>query len=312
MNFSFGHVTCYTVEGNGQALWGVTDFAQSLYNTTDARKATARVKQAETDIHEIHSQLWPGMAIDEGEEIISEDSRIKVVPTSLVFSTLVWCFSETKRPPPLRQRAASVLSFLLKEVWSRGKMVPIIHFGLGEMQGVLKHICPDTESGCINAWSNEYLNVIKPLWDADVLDGNKPWLFSPISHVTLVQYILFGLDPVPFKCPKFDTLDSTAIKFIKLQLRGSALTLVSACAYHFDALCHSLDSGRADRKRRRTPDGILREWVANIAERMYSQEDRFISQARTKVLGKLSDDNDLCKVHSISFKLSVSGMNIRN
>ena len=260
-----------------QIHWSVSDLARLMYEGQDASTEIGmeRLLASTEDILSVHKLIWPAENANELVEATTvRDMRVKLWPTSVMLSALVWGFRASKRPMKLRLRAAALLKHFLSQLCKGQATLPLLLFRPGASMAKVFDLELRSVDQVIPAWSDNYRDFLTELWELDLQDAQKTWISGPISSVTLIQYTLFSLDPLPWRLPALRNMTFAEAKFTKQQLLSSVLGLLSAAALAFEHLWGDLDydDGRA-LKSRKIGRANINMLIADIAERLFSGKD---------------------------------------
>ena len=219
-------VPVYKLASEAQHLWGLAEFLECLYPTTERHKRRQKLHAVWGDILDCHRTLWPQVAPCQLQtiDIVGEGSFVNAISTSLVFATCIWGWTAPKRSVESKLLSAKFLKglFCLAYKFEDGFAVEFLRL---EEDGTGLP-CQQTigRDGCVDCWTSSMSNAVAALWDRAVLDHAQAYPSSPRDHTLLHDFVLWSLQPVP------QNHKERHLKHYRALLSVPALTIVTHVA----------------------------------------------------------------------------------
>ena len=187
-----------------QLLWECNSLGRNLFRTQKDDKIRAYIKEKSANISEIHNQLWPGQPVPaslQGRHDKAEDTdqeiwwRKALIPTSVAFSLVVWCFASPKRMPSDRQKARAFLQRVVNHILqAHGPLqfrVSCVGDNARESSAEISVENESLDSRIL--WTRRVHNFICQKWNANKLSENH-FLSTSIERPSFCDVIFFALD----------------------------------------------------------------------------------------------------------------------
>lgn len=268
-------------------VWLLSTVADALYTSGKTMtKKMANLQSIWGEVEAEHRKLWPGQPVPP-QALVGTDDQKPVVPTSVVFSLLVWAMCAPKRSPKYRYDAANLLEGLIKRACD-SKVE--LRFPVFDSDGILIEMRKQEmdENYIVNCWTESMSNALANRWDFDFLNDDIPYPRSSRSATLLHDFIFWALQPVPLSerdgvfRAQMACLSSTArtmlthiAAFYETHILPHVLQRDARMQPHSSDSEHDFFSGRRElrKKRKRGLDFETNELASRAAKLLYSGKD---------------------------------------
>ena len=193
-------------------------------------KRRSKFQSALDDIKRCHESLWPGTVVPRMErlDLQGDGSMHNLLPTSLLLASLTWAFTAPKRSPSSKRTAGELLGALLTYTCSSGQVS--IKWSAVSPTGQRFPMQATVASTAVvpGLLHNDMSDAIALHWDGAFMEPEKLFPTSPRKSPSLVDFVLWSLDPLPVN-NKDDEL-----KRNKALLATEARPLLTQVAHNLD------------------------------------------------------------------------------
>ena len=223
---------CCRLRSQAQYFWGLSSLRRCLFNTKEHAKSSSKLQAVWPGIEAVHRQLWPGQSVPtrRAYQTNLDEAFVWAVPTSLLFSTVVWAVTAPKRSPGSKAVAGRLLRSLIALACTQDggcQIVCPIYDEYGRCTSLESQTVDSTM--VINCWSPGMSAAMSLMWDRDFMNPDRTVPSSSRARTDIADFVLWCLED-PGRGHNRLNLDQRRI------LKDGAMILVTQIALQFETV----------------------------------------------------------------------------